>query len=395
MIFYILFYVEIWGDKHIILYGTAAITVLSLLIHCLQTGSMKYDRVPYGIWNNLILVVYCVVTGLVVSANFKETLRSATTLLAFAVICIAICYTAVEEGSFEWILKVMTALAALCSLYTFVRGVEWPDYGIVLSATNNPHDLAAVLNIGIFSVLYMTRNKKTKFSLFSSALILLFTIVTIRCGSRKYLIANVLIEGIWLWTVVREEWKSGDSNRRILIVMALICIACAAYYIIFNVYRSSDSYNRMQNSMDMGNQVRIAFYKESWRIFLENPIFGGGLNQFKYLTRVAPGNYAHSTYAEAIADLGFTGCLLYFTPIITVTWRIIKKALSTGRGYGDYLLLAYCLSELFIGTGQIFFMEFYHFIAWSILFFYGQPDMNSALSNLPTQQHVRTWKYIR
>ncbi len=395
LIFNILFIQEVWGENHLILYGAAAVSVLSIAIHCMQAGFLSSSHIPYGIWNNLIMVAYAVITGFFVSAYFTLTLRTSVTLLAFAAVCIAMCYASAEERSFEWVLEVMVALALVCSLYTLVRGTEWRGYGIVMSATNNPHDLAAVLNIGLFSVLYLSRNKKKKVSFSSVALVLLFTIVTIRCGSRKYLLANTLIEAIWVWTVVREEWKSGDSNRRFIIVFILAAIAFAAYYVIRNIYMSSDSYLRMQNSMDMGNQYRILFYKESWKIFLEHPFFGGGLNQFQILSTVATGNYSHSTYAEAIADFGFVGCLLYFTPIIAVTCRIISKAFRSGRSYGDYLLLAYCLSELFIGTGQIFFMEFYHFIAWSILFVYGYPSMESEPQNLQVPQYARACKYIR
>ncbi len=392
--FYILFYKPIWGDKHVILYVSAGVAVLCVAIHCFYTGHMAYDRVPYGIWNNLILVIYAVGTGLFVAPDFMVTFRSSITLLAYAAVCIAMCYTSVEEGSFEWILKVLVALALLCSVYTLVRGTEWSGYGITMSPTNNPHSLGAVLNLGIFSVIYMSRNKETKFSLISAALILLFSIVTIRCGSRKYLLTNTLIEGIWAWAVVREGWKSGNSNRRIITAFAIIAFAVAAYYIIRNVYLGSDSYQRMHDSMeDAGNQNRVLFYERAWMIFLNHPIFGGGLNQFRYIS--GTGMYAHSTYAEAIADFGFVGCVLYFSPIIAATCRIVSKAFKTDRNYGDYLLLAFCLSQLFIGTMQIFFMEFHLFLAWSILFFYERQTIESASEDLPVQQYDRRWKYIR
>ena len=394
LIFYVLFYVQIWGDNHLILYGSAAVSVISMLIYCMRTGSLAYDRVPYGIWNNLIMVIYTIVTGLFVSVDFQVSFRSSITLFAFAAICIALCYASAEEGSFEWMLKALIALALLCSVYTITCGTSWSGYGVSMSATNNPHTLGAVLNLGVFSIAYLVRDKKKKLSLINATLIFLFTVVTIMCGSRKFLIANVLIEGIWAWAVVREEWKTGDTNRKIIIAFLIIIIACVAYYIIHTVYLNSDSYNRMQNTNDMGNQHRIMFYEESWKIFLDHPIFGGGLNQFSRRSTVATGNYAHSTYAEAIADFGFVGCVLYFTPIITVTYRIIKKALGSKRNYGDYLLLAFCLSELFIGTGQIFFLEFNHFIAWSIVFFYGQPDRNPMLTG-PVQQAAKRGKYLR
>ena len=395
LIFYIMFYTQIWGDNHLILYGFAAMAVLSVLIHCIQKGSLIFDHVPYGIWNNLVVVVYAVITGLFVAVDFMTTIKSSITLLAFTIVTIAMCYVSAEEESLEWILKILIVLALLCSLYTFIRGTEWQNYGITMSASNNPHYLAGVLNLGIFSVVYLSRNRKKKLSFISVALVLLFSIVTIRCGSRKYLIANTMIEGVWAWAIVREGWKSGENNRRVMTLFLLILLAGVAYYTIHNVYLGSSSQLRMQNSNDMGNQYRILFYKESLKIFLEHPIFGAGLNQFKYLTTVARGNFAHSTYAEAIADFGFVGCVLYFTPIFTASYRIISRALKSGNNYSAYLQLAFCISLLFIGIGQVFFMEFHLTLAWSILLFYDQQAMDSKLEKLSPKQNGRAWKYIR
>ena len=55
------------------------------------------------------------------------------------------------------------------------------------------------------------------------------------------------------------------------------------------------------------------FYKIAWQIFVEKPLLGGGLNQFRYWS--GTGAYSHSTYAEAIADFGLVGCIIYFFPI--------------------------------------------------------------------------------
>lgn len=394
LIFYILFYVEIWGDNHLILYGTAAVTMLSMLIHWLRTESIAFKRVPYGIWNNLVLVVYAVVSGFFVTPDYMTTFRMSMTILAFSAICVAICYAAAEENSFEWILKVFIALALLCSAYTLLFGTPYQNYGITMSVNNNPHTLAAVLFLGEFSVIYLARDREKKLSLISAALIFLFLIIIIRCGSRKYLVASAMIVGIWTWAVVREGWKSEDSNRRAVTWLVLLAVIVVAYYIVTHFYLGSDSQLRMQNSDDQGNKYRILFYEESWKIFLNYPVFGAGMNQFKNLSTVVKGIFSHSTYAEALADLGFVGCVLYFTPIISASYRILVRAIRPGRKYSDYLLLAFCLAELFIGSAQVFFMEFHHFLIWSVLFFYDLQDREPLPGNLPIAQMSGIGKYI-
>ena len=147
----------------------------------------------------------------------------------------------------------------------------------------------------------------------------------------------------------------------------------------------------MDNS---GNQKRVRFYKQAWEIFLEHPFLGGGYDQFKYLS--GTGGYAHSTYAEAIADFGFVGCTIYFIPILYASYQILKKALLTERSFASLLMAALCIAELFLGAGQIFFMEFYHFLAWSILFFYSR-EVNSEGQRIQEKEALTDskCKYIR
>ena len=392
LIFYVLFYLQVWGDNHLILYGSAMVIILSMGIYCIQHGILRYANVPYGIWNNLILAVYAVLTGFVIAADTMSILKSTVTLFAYAIVCIAICYTATEEGSFEWFLKVLVALALLCSVYTLFFGAEWVGYGITMSKTNNPHNLAGVLNLGIFATAYLRRDKEEKFSIISGILMTLFIFVTIKCGSRKYLVANALIVAVWAWAFLKDKWRSGDTNQRIITVLLLIVVTTAGYYITQNVFMSSDSYNRMHSNMDQGNQNRVWMYEQAWKIFLDHPVFGGGFDQFKYWS--GTGGYSHSTYAEAIADIGFVGCLLYFLPIMATFYRLFRRAINTEKSYGSYVLLAFCALELFIGVGQIFFMEFHHFLAWSILFFYDQRTDLSQIDTKPkTYGHM--YKYIR
>ena len=202
---------------------------------------------------------------------------------------------------------------------------------------------------------------------------LLFYYSIIECGSRKYLIASGALVIIWLAAIFKDQWGKSDTQQRILWIIVAILFTLLAIYLFNSVYLQSDTYLRMQDMDNTGNQKRIWFYKKAWDILLEHPFFGGGYDQFRYRTNYGiVGGYAHSTYAEAIADFGFVGCMIYFLPIFYVSYQIIKRAVITERNYTSLLLGAFCIAELFLGVGQIFFMEFYHFLAWMILFYYSK-----------------------
>lgn len=391
VIFYILMYVQTWGDNHILFYGASLITVCSLAAYWIYEKHVDLSCVPYGIWNNLIMVIYSVITGIFVAYNYSASIDSCITYAAFSVICVAICYVAVEEKSIEWIFNVLIVLAFICAVYMLIKGESWKGYGRTLSANNNPHTFAAVMTLGIFSTAYKCRRHDAKESITAGFFIFFFLYCIVECGSRKYLISSAFIVGIWGITQSLNIWKKNDSNQRILMVIILILVIGFSIYYLRNMFNNSLAYLRLSESNDEGNINRIKFYQYAIEIFKSRPVFGGGYDQFKYWSRT--GGYAHSTYAEAIADFGFIGCALYFIPLLYSSYQILKNALGPKRDYQSTLLLAFCAIELFLGIGQIFFMEFHHFIAWTILFFLSrQPVSKEKSGSEPT---VKKYKYIR
>ena len=389
--FYILFYLQIWGDNHLILYGSAIFTAGSMIIYCVQEGHVDFSKVPYGVWNNLIVVVYSLITGSFIAYNYSTVVSSSITLAAYSIVCVSMCYVSSEEGSFEWVLKALVFLAFVCSLYAFFRGTVWEGYGRTLSSFNNPHVFAAVMNLGIFSAAYIIEDKERSRSLIYTALIVLFFYSIIASGSRKYLIASACLILIWAFTLLRVRWANGDTQDRLILIILLFVFVAVGIFIFRHMYVGSSMHQRMLDENDMGNQHRIRNYRKALEIFIENPLFGGGYDQFRYLS--GAGGYAHSTYAEAIADFGLVGCIIYFTPIIVATYRIMHNAISIQRDYHSWLVFAFCISELFIGIGQIFFMEFYHFPAWMILFYNSQIVEKQRLKTI--QQVKPISKYIR
>ena len=365
LIFYILFYLQIWGDNHLVLYGSACISVVSILLHCFYTGKLYFSSIPFGIWNNLIIVAYSLATGFFVAYDYATAVHSSVTMAAYSAVCIAICYVSVEEKSFDWVLKGLIGLAVLCALYTLFFGVVREGYGKVLSATNNPHSLATVMNLGIFSVAYLAKKNDKKNTIISSILILLFLYCIIGSGSRKYLIVSAFIVVIWVWASFKERWKKGNNQQRIAAIMICLAAVFVAVFLYNRVFANSYSFSRMIQQDDDGTQNRIRFYSNAVTIFADHPLFGGGFDQFQFWS--GAGCYAHSTYAEAIADFGLAGSLLYFIPLLYTIFSAIHYGLSSGRDYQKTLLLALCFAELFLGIGQVFFMEFSHFITWTIL----------------------------
>ena len=398
VVFYILVYTQIWGDNHAVLYGASLIAIGGILMHWLWNNSVELSYVPYGIWNNLIMIAYSVITGIFVAYNYQALISSCITYAAFSFVCIAICYISTIEQSFDWMYKLLIGIALFCILYMLFFGAEWRGYGKTLSSRNNPHVFAAVMNLGIFSVAYKCEKFDIREFIKSGVLIILFFYGVIACGSRKYLLSCGFVLIFWMMTYSSSIWKRNERNQRVFVVAILMAFALFAAYYYLNIYLQSLSHARMLNTDDAGNVNRIEFYKIAFSIFKNSPLIGGGYDQFKYWS--GTGGYAHSTYAEAIADFGLIGCTIYFIPLLFTSYRVVKRAIlrreNTRTKYKTKLMAALCLSELFIGVGQIFFMEFYLFMAWTILYYY---DHTSCIieANVRQTQYInekKKYKYI-
>lgn len=391
LIFYILFYLQVWGDNHLLLYGSALVIVISTCAYCIKAGYVNLDNVPFGVQNNLIMVVYCLITGAFVVQNYSAMLKSLITFLAFSAVCFAICYVSSEEESFEWVIKTLAMVALICALYALFNGTMWKGYGITLSQSNTPHSFAAVMFIGIFSAAYLGESNNGIKRRVLLILVLFFYYCIIESGSRKYTIASTCMIIMWLFGHFKRTWNGRNRGERAVIIIAFFLLIFVCIFLYRHVYVHSYSYIRMNESDDLGNQHRIRNYCIALQIFLDHPLFGGGYDQFKFLSGL--GGYSHSTYAEAIADFGGIGCVLYFSPILYLTYSTVKRVYYTRHEYISLLLFALCISELFLGLGQIFFMEFYHFLIWTILFYCARIQKES--NKCDKADYKVNWKYLK
>ena len=115
--------------------------------------------------------------------------------------------------------------------------------------------------------------------------------------------------------------------------------------------------------------------------FAEYPVFGIGLNQFAFWNPFH--QMAHSTYAEAFADWGTFGCMIYFTPVLIAFVSLIKIISAEKKDtYVPRIVLGLFALELFLGVGQAWFFEIEHLIAWTLLYYLidemtGKPKKNN------------------
>lgn len=79
---------------------------------------------------------------------------------------------------------------------------------------------------------------------------------------------------------------------------------------------------------------RMILLETTWRMVMENPIFGLGLNTYSdYFPKFRPADYpaimyAHNSYLQIASEAGLSGCILFFSFQTAVVVSIFRKAVQ-------------------------------------------------------------------
>lgn len=387
---YILWYIYLFGEKLIFLYSSVLIATLCILSEIFRDNADIRLFCPYGVLLNIIMCIYSLLTGVFSARNSTILIDNVKTYACFSVVCFDICYVTKKEGSIKWLLDIFIIICAVSSVNILINGTFVSGYGYVLGPKQNPNLLGLTMDLGIFSAAFNAmKTKEKKVFYISMALLFLYTII--QCGSRKCLISAVIICILWFAAFAQQMWKKGIRHK-ISVVFLVGILVIAVWYYYNNVYVNTYSYNRMEilgsTVSGSSSQIRTMYYRYAVNYFMEQPVFGIGLGQFAVWNPLH--GYSHSTYAEALADWGFVGCIIYFYPAIAIGIKLLQAAFSGKDAEVTRIIIALWAMEMFMGVGQIWFYEIEHLLAWTLIYLYY--DMYSDGTK---KQQERTYKYVK
>ena len=393
LLVYLLWFRYAFSVKNAILYSVAFLAAVCMLCDLLISYKSLSEVFPTGVLINIIMCIYSLVIGTFVARNQEYLITAVKTYGAFSIVCLVICYIVKEEKSFEWLLNAIIAVDILCAFFIITRGYYWGGYGYVLGPEHNPNSCGLAMDLGLFCLIYRTQKNRKKLIL-SVSIAILFLYIIIGCGSRKCMLVAIILCALWIFQESRKVWSSGSWMKRIVLLLfiALILVSVAYYY--ENVFSSTDISVRMEtfgDNSEESSRYRKLYYRLAIDYFLEKPLFGIGLQQFVVWNPLK--QYSHSTYAEAVADWGLIGCLIYFIPVIWAVIMLIKSLFSGADNTKERSILALWIMEIFLGVGQIWFFEIIHLIAWTIIFLY--IDMSRDSYSEKRYSIGRKCKYVK
>jgi len=190
--------------------------------------------------------------------------------------------------------------------------------------------------------------------------VLLFAFLTVYTGSRTAFI--VLVAELLLYYTLSHPTKL--VRNIFLSVVAVV----AAFYLVMNV---EGLYNVLgsrleglialfsgEGKVDTSASIRDVFIENGKRWFLEEPILGYGLNNYKVLNGPATGRtvYAHNTFIEMAVNLGVVGLVWYYSAYVYLIQKLLK---GLKNNQFNVFLLSALIASILSQYGTVSYYGFY------------------------------------
>lgn len=192
----------------------------------------------------------------------------------------------------------------------------------------------------MLAVYYYRTSHKKKYLL----LVIVFTAVVFFTKSRTSLL--MLLLNIALYLILEER----RTIKKIVMIITSVILVIAAYWAVFNIpvlyglvgFRFAGLFGTAA-VQDASTSTRMQFLMYALTLFKSHPIFGVGLDNFKYYAYYHGGAwaevYSHSNWGELLADLGMIGTMLYYCPQFAGTHRIMRYINRVDKEYRKMLAL--------------------------------------------------------
>jgi len=171
--------------------------------------------------------------------------------------------------------------------------------------------------------------------------VVFFAIASMFSGSRK--VMALLVIGIFLIGLFTREpsWKSFGTLLGIVLLLFSLFYLAYQWEPLYNVLGSRiDTFIAIftNGGTDGSTSIRLTMMQDGWRLFLEKPLLGWGLNAFREIVEYEM--YSHNNYIEILVSLGSIGFIWYFGFLLLLCFQGGKQLLTGKRTNSIVLSLA-------------------------------------------------------
>lgn len=303
-----------WKSSSAVWWGSVAFFIVAYAFYRNWKISLEFTKADSWLLGFILLSAVSVVYA----TNIIAVVDMLKTLLVMLVIGYIIGKEIENGDNIDQILFVTVLALFVVALYLYTS-VDLNSFiltriGQADTGRWNANDIGIMLSVGI--MIGLTQLKKSpllqKFILV--AMIALFAYIDIIMASRKAFI--MLIMGLCGMRVLNNPTK---LIRNMLIIILGLCLT---WYLILEIPFLYDlvgwriegmiaAIRGETSAADSSALYRAMMLRSALETFGAHPVFGVGLDNFRYFNSVRV-TYAHNNFAEVAADLGIVGIVGYY-----------------------------------------------------------------------------------
>ena len=229
-----------------------------------------------------------------------------------------------KKENLNFLIKSYILAATILCIYQIM------DYGLlnyikmyfmdhrIYSDILNVNELGLMVSFAFLLSLNYIFDKKYKY-IFPA--ILFFIIIIGTCSKTSYILIFVGTLYLFFKKGVYKKVKLNKWSIRLISIIAILFIFFGRNMINNFIVRVSNMVNHiLGNSYDVSTSERIELYVSGFKLFLQHPILGSGLDTSRIITSVVigSGTYFHSDLIEMLACTGMIGFSLFYAFPISI-----------------------------------------------------------------------------
>ena len=325
-------------DKSFLVIPAQIIFFLSIISEYLRDGKLIVPHYSKKYIIRYLLFVFICIISILWTIDDSTWIQINISIIQCVVVGVSIIYYEQSEKRIENTLNsIIIASIILCvrlaiSTPLSAWGSERVGVHIGYGNVGVSYVLATVAVIAIFMAI---GRKSYKYYILSAV----FIAISALTGTKKGLI--VALVGIFILIL-----KSSKNPLKLLRNMfVLFLLACVGWYALMNVDVFYNAIGKRfvtallqltGEGLDKSTRDRALLIGWGLETFYEHPLFGVGIDAFRFANANLIHYYAHNNYIELLADLGILGTIIYY-------YLLFKESiigLFTKYRAGNYTILA-------------------------------------------------------
>lgn len=343
-----------WNSNSMIWWGSVAFFGIVYAFYKDFNISMKFNTADKWMLGFLLISSLSVLYA----ANREATIDSLKTLIVMFFVCFLIGKEIYKKKDLRELLWTtffsLLIVAVYLYLYVDFNLFALTRVGEANTGRWNANDIGIMASIGILIAVMLFRdtNRLMKLLLIFSIPFLLY--LDIMAASRK---------AILMLVICLCGMRILNNPTKVVKNMLFITVGvCLTMYLIFEVPFFYELIGwRMEGMVallrgeptvaDSSSITRAMMLNSAMQTFYDNPIFGVGMNNFRFFNIVRV-TYAHNNFAEIAADLGILGLTAYYWIFLYIIKNYLKKYKlhDKMRDFLFVIIMAYLMNHMALVT---------------------------------------------